>query len=146
MSARSEGALATERSSGIGDIAKAVRTYLDHLTVERGGERLSFTMPVSDLHWITPDEYIEYGDGVFHNLSYQQARHFYRPVSGVYVANPGYVFGKAAIPRGSIVTGIGSDAVATLDDFQRALEVVPDDQQVPVRFVTFAVSPSGGVN
>ncbi|HEY9181907.1 MAG TPA: trypsin-like peptidase domain-containing protein, partial [Gammaproteobacteria bacterium] len=77
------------------------------VTVERGGQRIEHRLRVDDLHDITPAEYIEYGDGVFHKLSYQQARHFYRPVSGVYVANPGYVFGKAAIPRGSIVTGIG---------------------------------------
>jgi S1-C subfamily serine protease len=107
------------------------------ILVERGGQRLEHKIKVDDLHAITPDEYVEYGDGVFHNLSYQQARHFYRPVSGVYVANPGYVFGKAAIPRGSIVTGIGSTLLRSLDDFQRVLESLPDDAQAPVRFVTF---------
>ena len=50
---------------------------------------------------------------------------------------PGYVFGKAAIPRGSIVTGIGSDTLDDLDDLERVLESLPDDAQVPVRFVTF---------
>jgi pro-apoptotic serine protease NMA111 len=107
------------------------------VAIERGGMRLEHTVPVDDLHEITPDEYIEYGDGVFHKLSYQQARHIYRPMQGVYVANPGYVFGKAAIPRGSIVTGLGSEAVEDLDDLQRALEAIPDDQQAPVRYVSF---------
>ena len=107
------------------------------VAIERGGERLEHSLPVGDLHEITPAEYIEYGDGVFHKLSYQQARHFYRAVNGVYVANPGYVFGKAAIPRGAIVTGIGSEAVENLDDLQRVLESLPDDAQVPVRFVSF---------
>jgi S1-C subfamily serine protease len=107
------------------------------VVVERGGQRLEHRVQVDDLHRITPDEYVEYGDGVFHNLSYQQARHFHRSVAGVYIANPGYVFGKAAIPRGSIVTGIGSESLANLDDFERALESLPDQSQVPVRFVTF---------
>jgi pro-apoptotic serine protease NMA111 len=107
------------------------------VAIERGGTRLEHTLPVDDLHKITPDEYIEYGDGVFHKLSYQQARHIYRPMQGVYVANPGYVFGKAAIPRGSIVTGVGSETIKDLDDLQRALEAIPDDQQTPVRFVSF---------
>jgi S1-C subfamily serine protease len=107
------------------------------VVVERGGQRLERSMMVGDLHATTPDEYIEYGDGVFHKLSYQQARHFHRPVAGVYVANSGYVFGKAAIPRGSIVTGIGSETLHDLDDLQRALESLPDDAQAPVRFVTF---------
>jgi S1-C subfamily serine protease len=107
------------------------------LAIERGGQRLTHRIAVDDLHAITPDEFIEYGDGVFHKLSYQQARHFYRPVAGVYIANPGYVFGKAAIPRGSIVTGIGRETLEDLDDLERVLESLPDDAQVPVRFVTF---------
>src|SRR5262245_57264340 len=96
------------------------------IVVERGGQRIQTRVKVDNLHDITPDEYIEYGDGVFHKLSYQQARHFYRPVAGVYVANPGYVFGKAAIPRGSIVTGIDGEKLDDLDDLQRVLESLPD--------------------
>jgi pro-apoptotic serine protease NMA111 len=107
------------------------------VAIERGGQRVQSSLRVGDLHAITPAEYIEYGDGVFHKLSYQQARHFYRPVEGVYVANPGYVFGKGAIPRGSIVTGIGSEAIDDLDDLQRVIESLPDSAQVSVRFVSF---------
>ena len=68
---------------------------------------------------------------MFHKLSYQQARHIYRPMEGVYVANPGYVFGKAAIPRGSIVTGLGSESIKDLDDFQHALEAIPTPASRP---------------
>ena len=107
------------------------------IAVERGGERVEGRLPVADLHSITPDEYIEYGDGVFNKLSYQEARHFYRPVSGVFVANPGYLFGKAAIPRGSILTGIGNAPMNDLDDFQRVIEATPQGQQLTVRFVSF---------
>ena len=59
------------------------------VVTERGGMRLEHRLPVEDLWRITPDEYIEYGDAVLHDLSYQLARHYYRPLSGVYVANPG---------------------------------------------------------
>jgi S1-C subfamily serine protease len=107
------------------------------LVVERAGERIEHALPVQDLHEITPAEYLEYGDGVFHKLSYQQARHFYRPVAGVYVANPGYVFGKGAIPRGSIVTAIGGEPIEDLDDMQRVIEGLPENQQTTVRFVSF---------
>src|SRR5690606_21042109 len=41
------------------------------VVVERGGERIEHRLRVDDLHAITPAEYIEYGDGVFHTLSYQ---------------------------------------------------------------------------
>ncbi len=74
---------------------------------------------------------------MFHKLSYQQARHFYRPVAGVYVANPGYVFGKAAIPRGSIVTAVDGKPVNDLNDFEHVIEAAPADSQMTVRFVTF---------
>jgi S1-C subfamily serine protease len=107
------------------------------IVVERGGERSEYQLVVDDLHSITPSEYIEYGEGIFHNLSYQQARHFYRPVKGVYVANPGYVFGTGAIPRASLITEIDRKAIGDIDDLQRVLEAVPDGAQVSVRFVTF---------
>ncbi len=107
------------------------------IVIERGGQHLDRSLPVTNLNDITPDEYVEYGDGVFHKLSYQQARHFYRPVAGVYVANPGYVFGKAAIPRGSIVTAVDGKPVNDLNDFERVIEAAPADSQMTVRFVTF---------
>jgi pro-apoptotic serine protease NMA111 len=107
------------------------------VVVERGGQRIESSLPVTNLNDITPDEYVEYGDGVFHKLSYQQARHFYRPVKGIYVANPGYVFGKAAIPRGSIVTAVDGKPVNDLDDFEHVIEAAPADSQMTVRFVTF---------
>ena len=105
--------------------------------IERGGEHLEFPIFVEDLHNLTPNQYIEYGDGIFHDLSYQQARHFYRPPAGVYVANPGYVFGTAAIPRASLITEINGTPVGSLDDFQNMLENLPGGGQVRIRFVTF---------
>ncbi len=107
------------------------------IEVERGGEALRRELSVNDLHAITSDEYVEFAEGVFHNLSYQQARHFNRPVSGVYVANPGYVFGTAAIPRGSLLTSIDGQAMNTLDDFQNIVEALPMGQRAIVRFVQF---------
>ncbi len=104
--------------------------------VERGGVRVRQELIVDDLHFITPDEFIEYGDGIFHALSYQQARHFNRSISGVYVANSGHVFGTAAIPRRSLVTGIDGIPVESLDDLQQRLEAIPDQQRATVRFVT----------
>jgi len=105
--------------------------------IERGGVSLQREILVDDLHRITSDEFIEYGEGVFHNLSYQQARHFNRSVSGVYVANPGYVFGTAAIPRASLITSIDGQPMVTLDDLQRVLETLPEGQRASVRFLQF---------
>jgi S1-C subfamily serine protease len=104
--------------------------------IERGGQVLQRELAVTDLYSITPAEFIEFGDGVFHELSYQQARHFYRPVSGVYVANPGYIFGTAAIPRASLITEFDGKPIATLDDFEQVLTSIAGGAQVRVRFLT----------
>ena len=69
---------------------------------------------VGDLNAITPARYIEFGDGVFNDLSYQQARHFNLPVSGVYVANPGYSLAAAGVPRGALITALNSKPIANL--------------------------------
>ena len=107
------------------------------IEVERGGKVLRETLVVDDLHAITSDEYLEYAEGVFHNLSYQQARHFNRPVSGVYVANPGYVFGTAAIPRGSLIASLDGEPTDDLDAFQQVVERLPMGRRATVRFMQF---------
>ncbi|TFG87895.1 MAG: hypothetical protein E4H19_00425, partial [Chromatiales bacterium] len=86
------------------------------LTVERGGGELSFTLPVQDLDQLSPDEYLQFGDAVVNNLSYQQARHFNRAADGLYLANPGFVFAAAGIPRGSVIIGVEGEPVRRLDD------------------------------
>jgi S1-C subfamily serine protease len=106
------------------------------VVIERRGERLEHEIGVTDLESITPREYIEFGDGVFHELSYQQARHFYRAVDGIYVANPGYVFGTAAIPRASLITQFDGKPLSTLDEFEAAITGIPRNAQIRVRFVT----------
>jgi S1-C subfamily serine protease len=107
------------------------------VVVERGGESLERSLRVDDLHAISPDEFIDYGEGIFHDLSYQQARNFNRPVSGVYLANPGYVFGTAAIPRASLLLEVAGVEMNNIDDLQSVLERLPQGERVPVRFVQF---------
>ena len=107
------------------------------LSIDRGGQPLDVTLPVQDAHQFTPAEYIEFGDAVVHALSLQQARHYNRPMVGVYVANPGYVFGTADIPRASLIVGVNEKRVDTLDDLESALATLADQQRAAVRFFTF---------
>ncbi len=93
-------------------------------------------MRVDDLHSITPDEYIEFGDAIVNRLSYQQARHYNRAAEGIYVANPGYLLSKSAIPRGAVITEMDGEAVADLDDFEAVLNTLADGERVLVRYVT----------
>ena len=71
-----------------------------------------------------------------HTLSYQQARHFNVPIKGVYVANPGYVFGSAGIPRAALISSFNGKKVDNLADFEAALADLADGARAPVRYVT----------
>lgn len=106
------------------------------LSVIRGGAAREVTLPVQDLHAITPDEYLEIGDGVLHTLSWQMARHMNVPIAGVYVANPGYLFAAAGIPRGAVLTELDGRRLATLADARAVLATLGHGQRVTARFFT----------
>ncbi len=104
--------------------------------LERGGRAVTETLVVTDLHAITPSEYLEVGDAIVNELSYQQARHYNLPVEGVYVANPGYLMSKSAVPRGAVITQFGADEIRNLDDFEQALDGLADGSRALLRYVT----------
>jgi S1-C subfamily serine protease len=106
------------------------------LEAERGGVPVTVQLTVQDLHAITPAQYIEFGEAVVHELSYQQARHFNSPVRGVYIANPGYVFGSAAIPRGAVIQSVDGKTMTTLADFEDALAGLGQAARANVRYFT----------
>ena len=105
------------------------------IEVERGGKSMLHTIRIDDLHSITPDEYIEFGDAIVNRLSYQQARHYNRKAEGVYVANAGYLLSKAAIPRGAVILDVAGTPVADLDDFEAALNELADGERATIRYV-----------
>jgi S1-C subfamily serine protease len=104
--------------------------------VQRGSATLRHALAVQSLGSITADEYIEFGEAVVHTLSYQQARHYNLAVKGVYVANPGYVFGSAGIPHGALLSSFNGKKMETLADFEAALADLADGARAPVRYVT----------
>ncbi len=106
------------------------------IEIERGGMDEHHTLTVTDLHSITPAEFIEFGDAIVNNLSYQQSRHYNLPVRGVYVANPGYLLSKAAVPRGAVITQLGQDDIDNLDDLETALDKLATGDSEPLRYVT----------
>jgi S1-C subfamily serine protease len=107
-----------------------------NVEVQRGRETLQHAFDVQSLGAITADEYIEFGEAVVHTLSYQQARHFNVPIKGVYVANPGYVFGSAGIPRAALISSFNGKKVDNLKDFEAALADLADGARAPVRYAT----------
>ncbi len=106
------------------------------IELERGGKQVITKVLVDDLHAITPDEYIEFGDAIVNRLSYQQARHYNRGAEGVYVANPGYLLSKAAIPRGAVIVEVDGKDVRNLDEFEAVLDGLADGERARVRYVT----------
>ncbi|HYX74892.1 MAG TPA: trypsin-like peptidase domain-containing protein [Steroidobacteraceae bacterium] len=106
------------------------------LELERGGKLVSAKLPVGDLHAITPSAYAEFGDAVVNRLSYQQARHFNVPARGIYVANPGYVFGAANIPRGAVILDLNGSRTDTLPQFEAGVAQLGDGDRATVRYLT----------
>lgn len=106
------------------------------LQVQRGGELRTLAIRVTDLESITPARYLEFGEAVVHELSYQQARHYNRAVEGVFVVNPGFVLGAAGVPRNALVTELNGRAIRTLDDFRAGLELLGDGDPASLRYTT----------
>ena len=106
------------------------------LELERGGKPFKVQVAVQDLQAITPASFLEFGDAVVHTLSYQEARHFHLPVSGVFVAASGYSLDAAGVPRGAVITSVDSKPVATLADFQTEVATLRDGARFTVRYVT----------
>jgi S1-C subfamily serine protease len=104
--------------------------------LERGGSLVTETIKVTDLHSITPAEFLEFGDAIANNLSYQQARHYNLPVQGAYVANPGYLLSKAAVPRGAVITRLGKQEILGIDDLEAALSSLANGDRAQLRYVT----------
>ncbi len=103
--------------------------------VQRGGIERSMLLAVSDLEQITPAAYLEFGEAVVHDLSYQQARHFNLPVQGVYVANPGYTLATAGVPRAALITEVNNQPVRDITDFAGQLQLLGDGDRATLRYV-----------
>ena len=54
----------------------------------------------------------------------------------MYVANPGYLLSKSAIPRGAVITEFAGKPVNSINDFARALDQLADGSRAQLRFVT----------
>ncbi|KAI8338055.1 trypsin-like cysteine/serine peptidase domain-containing protein [Chlamydoabsidia padenii] len=104
------------------------------LTISRGKKIQDVKVTVQDLHSITPASYVEIGGGVVHDLSYQLAKSYSQPVSGVYVATSGHMLASASAWRKSIITSVNNIPTPNLAAFIDAMNKLPDGARVPLRF------------
>jgi S1-C subfamily serine protease len=102
--------------------------------IVRGGKAMTVSIKVQDLDTLSPESYLEFGGSTLNDLSLQAARGYNVPVHGVYVANPGYVFGTAGIARAAVITDIEGHPVMGLDDFQKVLATLPDGAHARLRY------------
>ncbi|NGP54074.1 trypsin-like peptidase domain-containing protein [Thioalkalivibrio sp. XN8] len=107
------------------------------LSLRRGETDLQVEVEVTDLHAVSPDEFLQIGDAVLNNLSYQQARHLHAPLHGVYVANPGYMFMASAVPRGAVIVEMDGQPTPDLAALRAILEPLPDGARVTMRYFEF---------
>jgi S1-C subfamily serine protease len=107
-----------------------------NLSVLRRGEPISVSLVVDDLDTITPSAYVKFDGGVFHNLSYQQARHFNKPIKGIYLANSAGRFAQAGIPNRSVITEFNGVSVDNVDAFEQQLSLISDGTKVNLRYYT----------
>ncbi len=106
------------------------------LEIQRGGQSFERQLAIQDLYEVTPNRFLEFGDSVVHDLSWQQARHINVPIRGVYVANPGYALGAAAVPRGAVITEVDGKPIPSLAEFERVVVGLKDAERATVRFFT----------
>ena len=109
--------------------------------VERGGHAITVRLPVGDLNALAPSAYVQFGNAVVNTLSYEMALQLNVPPRGVWVANPGFVFGAAGVPRGAVIHDIDAWPIDNLQDFRRALARLADGEYATVRF-TVASDPN----
>ncbi|KAJ1921951.1 hypothetical protein H4219_000298 [Mycoemilia scoparia] len=90
---------------------------------------------VQDLYSITPDSYIEVGDSVLHNFSYNLANSFNMPVEGVFVAKSGYFFTNTKISRNCVIIKFGGKPTPNIDALEQILVNLKEGDQVAVNYI-----------
>jgi S1-C subfamily serine protease len=109
-----------------------------NITILRKGEEFTFPITVSDLANITPSSYLKFDGGIFHDLSYQQARHFNKPISGVYLANSGYLFKQAGVAARSVITEFNGTKINNIREFDTQLRKIKNGTKVNLRYFDFS--------
>lgn len=106
------------------------------VALERGGRRVTESLPVTDLHDISPNAYLEFGGAVVNDLSYQQSRHYNKPIDGVYVADPGYMLSRSGMSRGAVILEVNGTKVDNIDDLEDELAKLADGDRATFRYHT----------
>lgn len=105
------------------------------LAVCRGSERVETTLEVQDFHNLMPQSFVELGFGIFHEVPYSTAMKHNVPLQGIYVAQPGFVFGQA-VASDVIIKAINGFPCHDISSFIEMLEEVADNEFFSVSWMT----------
>jgi S1-C subfamily serine protease len=104
------------------------------LTFYRGKQRRVVRIKVEDLHSITPNSFLEIGEAVVHQLSYQLARSHHLPCKGLFVATSG-MFNWSNTTRNFIVTQLDGQQIDSLETFIQVVRTITDGKRVGFRYL-----------
>lgn len=104
------------------------------LTVCRGGQRVEMPLDVQDFHTFIPQAFVELALGVFHAVPYQTAMKKYIPLQGIYVAQPGFVFGQA-LGSDVVIKALNGVPCDDISGFVEMLEETADNEFFSVSWV-----------
>lgn len=105
------------------------------LKLVRRGQVVSAQVFVSDLHSLTPKSYFTLDRSVLNTLSYQLARHFNRPVSGVYVSAANGLLKRAKIPKRALILSVNHHKTPTVEAFVAQLEQRTEGEPLRIRYL-----------
>ncbi|KAI3917811.1 hypothetical protein MKW92_008437 [Papaver armeniacum] len=106
------------------------------LFIQRGDISVTVNLLVQDLHSITPNSFLEVSGAVIHTLSYQQARNFRFKCGVLYVAKPGYMLSRAAVPRHAIIKKFAEKEISQMDDLIAVLSELSTGARVPLEYIS----------
>ena len=104
------------------------------LLLQRGGEDMEVELEVGDLHKITPDRALSAAGGVFHDLSYQQARLYAIAVKGVFVCEAAGSFRFESAESGWMIESVDQKKTPDLDTFIKVMSNIRDRSRVVVTY------------
>ncbi|KAH9142586.1 hypothetical protein AeRB84_013356 [Aphanomyces euteiches] len=104
------------------------------LTIQRGETLLEISLTIQDLHSITPNRFLEIGQCLLHDLSYQQARNMALPAGSVYLASPGHMLYKADIYDSCVIVSLNDTETPTLDAFIEMVKGLPHGTKASIQY------------
>ncbi len=102
--------------------------------VQRQGKNRIFNLQVADFHALQATSLVELGGAVLHDMTLQASRATNKPQRGVLMADRGYMFTRANVPPGAVITEINGHRIDDIADFIDMLRASADGDNWLIRY------------